>query len=294
MAFTSVAALFAGSVGTATILGAITEIGVALTVVGAVTGSKDLMKLGSVMGIVGGVGGLVTSAASAATTAASTAAEAASAPAASAASTAASTVSSTADGLSGMDMAADAGMGSYGGAVAAPIAQDAVQASNLGPIGTDATSAATNFTPPPVSATAVTAPTVSPVSDPLNILTPADTAGNIAPSAVQTPFSSSVIPVTPAGTPVGGMSGMDMQGDAGMAAYGPGPGTPSGSYFSKFSDFANKNKTLLDTGLKYGFGAIKGAADGQVAQARIDLARQQAAFGNSVSTYVPTLPIRRV
>jgi hypothetical protein len=39
------------------VLTAVAEVGTALTVVGAVTGNKDMMKVGGVMGLVGGVGG---------------------------------------------------------------------------------------------------------------------------------------------------------------------------------------------------------------------------------------------
>ena len=60
MAFTSIAALVGGAEASAAlVLGAITEVGVTMNVVGAVTGDKGLMKLGGVMGIIGGVGGLV-------------------------------------------------------------------------------------------------------------------------------------------------------------------------------------------------------------------------------------------
>ena len=59
MAFSSIAALAAGTVETATVLGAMTEIGIASTVVGAVTGSKDLMKFGGALSLVGGVGGMI-------------------------------------------------------------------------------------------------------------------------------------------------------------------------------------------------------------------------------------------
>lgn len=61
MAFVVTAVIAAFEVGAtaAVILTAVTEVGLACTVVGAVTGNKDLMKVGSVLGIVGGVGSLV-------------------------------------------------------------------------------------------------------------------------------------------------------------------------------------------------------------------------------------------
>ena len=60
-----VSAVAAGSAATVTagmVLAAVSEVGLAMTVVGAVTGSKKLMKAGQVLGIVGGVGALANSA----------------------------------------------------------------------------------------------------------------------------------------------------------------------------------------------------------------------------------------
>lgn len=54
----AVAAAFVEGATTAIILTAVTEVGVALSVVGAVTKSSELSKLGGVMSLVGGVGGL--------------------------------------------------------------------------------------------------------------------------------------------------------------------------------------------------------------------------------------------
>ena len=86
MAFTAVAAVMeagtAASMGT--ILAAAVEVGTAMTVVGAVTGNKDLMKVGGIIGMIGGVGGIVNNLASGAVEA----------------------------GVSGMDMAADGGANS--------------------------------------------------------------------------------------------------------------------------------------------------------------------------------------
>lgn len=60
MAFTGIAALVAGeAVTAAVVLAAVTEVGMIMTVVGAATGSEDLMKLGGILGIVGGVGGAI-------------------------------------------------------------------------------------------------------------------------------------------------------------------------------------------------------------------------------------------
>ena len=67
MAFAAVGALFSGiAAGTAvaatTALMAVSTIGAVMSVAGAVTGNKGLMKVGAVMGLVGGVGGLISGA----------------------------------------------------------------------------------------------------------------------------------------------------------------------------------------------------------------------------------------
>ena len=67
MAFTAIAALVAAPAITVTmVLGAMAEVGAVMSIVGAVTGNKDLVKIGGAIGLVGGVGGLITGAASAA------------------------------------------------------------------------------------------------------------------------------------------------------------------------------------------------------------------------------------
>lgn len=59
MAFAAVGALLAGTASAATTLAAIGTIGMTMSAVGMVTGSKSLMKLGGVLSLVGGIGGMV-------------------------------------------------------------------------------------------------------------------------------------------------------------------------------------------------------------------------------------------
>lgn len=54
----AVVAAFEVGATAATIMTAVTEVGMSLSVVGAVTGNKDLMKIGGVLGIAGGIGGM--------------------------------------------------------------------------------------------------------------------------------------------------------------------------------------------------------------------------------------------
>ena len=59
MAFTAVAALASGAAVTAPlVLAAVAQVGIAMTIVGAVTGNKDLLKFGGALSLVGGIGGL--------------------------------------------------------------------------------------------------------------------------------------------------------------------------------------------------------------------------------------------
>jgi hypothetical protein len=70
LAFTATLALVGGAeVTTGLVLGAMAEVGTAMTIVGAVTGNKALMQIGGVIGLVGGVGGLVSGAVSGAASA---------------------------------------------------------------------------------------------------------------------------------------------------------------------------------------------------------------------------------
>jgi hypothetical protein len=69
----AVAAIVAAeAVTTAMVVAAITQIGIGLSVVGAVTGNKTLMKIGGVMGLAGGVASLAGVGATAAGEAAAT------------------------------------------------------------------------------------------------------------------------------------------------------------------------------------------------------------------------------
>lgn len=65
-AVAAIAAVAASEVTAAMVFAAVAQVGIGLTVVGAVTGNQGLMKIGSVMGLAGGIGGLATGAANAA------------------------------------------------------------------------------------------------------------------------------------------------------------------------------------------------------------------------------------
>jgi hypothetical protein len=72
MGFTAVGAVLAGTADVATTIAAVGEVGLATSVVGAVTGNSTLTKIGGYMGLASGVGSLANSAFGAATDAAAT------------------------------------------------------------------------------------------------------------------------------------------------------------------------------------------------------------------------------
>lgn len=125
MAFTGITALVSaastGAAVTATmVMAAVAEVGLALTVVGAVTGNEKLTKIGGAMSLIGGVGGMIAGAAGGAAgaaaaeaglgEAATTAAlETASAEAAAAYGGTAGAEAATAELVSGMEAAASTG-----------------------------------------------------------------------------------------------------------------------------------------------------------------------------------------
>jgi hypothetical protein len=131
----AVAAAFVAGASTAVILTAVAEVGIALTVVGKVTKSPELMKIGGVMSIVGGVGGIVNGAIGAA---AGAAAEGAAGGVAGGLGAAAEGAEA---GWAGMASDAVAGVNS---AAAAPIAFDGASAAASGAASTAPGLAASN------------------------------------------------------------------------------------------------------------------------------------------------------
>jgi len=158
MAFSAVTALVGGATATtALVLGAMAEIGTIMTIVGGVTGNKDLMKLGGVIGLVGGIGGALNGAATAASTTAAGANEAV----------------ANAGAWQTADIAAQAT-----DAIASPVTQSAINGTELGAL--DSVAAPLN------NPSAYTAPTsATPVSTPTAAVAPAQ--GVQAPTGATTP-----------------------------------------------------------------------------------------------------------
>jgi hypothetical protein len=261
MAFPAVAALIAGAEATAAVvLAAVTEIGVTMTVVGAVTGSKDLMKIGGVMSLVGGIGGMVAGASGAAASTATTGAltEAgteAALEAASAEAMAGGTVAQDAMTETLLSEMAPAGGIVQGAQAAAPVAQTAAQ--NIAP---QVAQAAPQTAVPQAVVPAAT-----------------DVAGAQAPMGAQAPIGAQA-PAGP-GDPGWGL-------DLGQATNGA--PLDSNSFFSKFSAFAEKNKTLMNTGTQLLGGALKGASEADMWDQKMGLERDRQNRANGVGTFAPT------
>jgi len=240
-------------------------------VVGAVTGSKSLMKIGGAMSLVGGIGGMIAGAASGAG-----AAGAASATGLSEAATnaAASTAANETAGLVGSEMGGMAGM--EGAAAAAPSAgmdlAAAVGDQSIFGTALQPTAAAPAVVTPTAEMGAALKPTVN------DIVTPTAPAGAQAP-------------VTPADYSVGGRFGpdnMDLGGGWNPAtANAP---EASGSYFSKLSGWADKNKQLFSAGMQMVGGAMKGANERGMWNEKMGLERDRFNRANSVAKFQPLQP----
>jgi hypothetical protein len=275
MAFTAVAAIISGAEVTATlVLAAATEIGTAMTVIGAVTGNKDLMKIGGAIAMVGGVGGLINGAVSGA---AGAAAEGA-------------TAGGTAESIDAAASMADA---AFGGAAAGEAAQQAgisqmeAAAGQAGNVGADlATNVAAPAVQAPIQATAPTATgsgiVGSAVEAPAPTLQAPEVGAPMGPAGAQAP-------ITPADYDVGGRFGPDNLDVGGGLNPGSAP-QDSTSFFNNFSTWANKNKTLLSSGMQLAGGALKGANDGRMWDQKMQLERDrlaQTSHGSEVGIFAP-------
>lgn len=264
MAFTAVGALVAGETAvTATlVLSAVAEVGVAMTVVGAVTGSKDLMKIGGILGLVGGVGGMIAGGMSAAGGAAGVG-------------EAGWGADLGAEALSGAT--ADAAMGAAeSGVVSSAVTPSAVSAEPLADLGvptpnpTDMRIASgTQTTPSGTIASEMQAgPTVNDISTP---------SGPQGPQGPQAPSS-------PADNP------LDQRLANGTATSPGNAPRTSGSFWKSFSDFANNNKTLFSGGMQLLGGAMKGASDASMWDQKMALEQQrlaQTSHGSEVANFAP-------
>lgn len=274
MAFTAVGALIVGETAvTATlVLAAVAEVGMALTVVGAITGSKDLMKIGGVLGLVGGVGGMIAGGMSGAAAGAGAAEGAAG--------SAAEGVADTA--LNGSDLMSNAftesgatGAGGFGGTAASTTGAMPELAASM-PNPTDMRLAAgTQSTPGGLVSDAMGPTPAATVND---VSTP---AGPQAPQGPQAPSSPADLNANP----------LDGRLQAGTATTPGNAPVSSGKFWSSFSDFADKNKTLLSGGMQLLGGAMNGANQRDMWNQKMQLDQQnlqRVSYGNQVGNFAPT------
>lgn len=270
IAFPAIAALAAGAeVTAALVLSAAAEIGITMTVVGAAAGSEDLMRIGAAMGLIGGLGGMIAGAGTAA--AGEAAAGALSDSAADAAMNAASDeaiAASAADMALGetVGQAQLAQLAGSQGIVSSPVNLSPMpQASPIGP----ATNTMGNM--------AEAVPQVQ--ADPLAVQAPQGAQAPVGPQAIDAPASPADINTNPT----------DMRLAANQQRTPDGPLAPSDpeSFFGGFSAWAEKNKTLFNSGQQLLGGALKGMNERDVIDQKLGFVRDQWNRGNSVGTFQP-------
>jgi hypothetical protein len=267
MAFTATAALISGSaaVTAGTVLAAVAEVGMALSVVGGITGNKTLSKIGGVMSLVGGVGGMLagglgSGGASAASSLADAGADAATSAAWSegAAGLGQDTManmgldSAASSANSGIVSGAQSGLPDLGGTIAANPADLALKA------GTKATPGQMTVGADAGTQAAATVNDVAGAQMPVGVKGPAGAQG---PS---TPFDSTS---TSLNAP-----------------------QSSTSFFDKFSKFAEGNKTLFNSGMQLVGGALKGANESKMWDEKMALEKdrlRQTSYGNTTASFKP-------
>lgn len=288
MAFAAVGAILAGSqaVTAGLVLTAVAEVGMAVTVVGAVTGNQKMMKVGGIMSLVGGVGGLIANAASSASAAAAQAANQSSAAgwaldggAAAGAGAGAATGSAANYGAgqvfqkaatdsvagtiaSGIAEAGAAGAGAAGaaGSGTAGIIQGAVQGANAAGDGFfGGLAQSTDQVTQAISSSAATS------------LTPMDAAAGSSSMKV----GANVKDVTSIGEKVN-----------------------KGSFFGKIGDWAEKNQSLAGAIIQVGGSAMAGMAEAKQNEELMELKKRELAIAegeqyNRSNTVAPPSDVSR-
>lgn len=253
------------------VLAAVTEVGLTMTVVGAVAGSKDLLKIGGVLSLVGSVGGMIAGAGTAAAGEA-----AAGALSDSATDAALSAASEEAVAASAADMALGETVGQAQlaelaggqGIVSSPVNLSPMpQPAPIGPA--DATKAMGNM--------AQTVPVPQVQADPLSVQAPQGAQAPIGPKGVDAPVSPADANVNPT----------DMRLAEGTQQTPMQAPSDSSSFFGRFSEWANQNKTVLNSGTQLVGGAMKGASEQDMFDQQMNLKRDQFTRSNSVGTWQP-------
>lgn len=267
MAFTALTGLMAGTtaVTAVNVLAAVAQVGMALTVVGGVTGSKSLMKVGAALSLVGGVGGMVAGAASGGAAAAGAAGESAAAGLAEIGADAATSAAWSEGAGLGADTLANVGADQGAGLIG----------STMQPTMQPTLEVATRPAVQPAAQAAQQQATQTAAESGLG--------SNLAPQGPAGPVSPFEDPSSAYAT-----NGSDAMSDAYRGGVG-GFTAPesSGNFFGKISKFANENKTLFSAGLQLAGGAMKGANEAKMWNDKMGFQREQAAKANSVGNFAP-------
>lgn len=267
MAFPAIAALVgaAGSgaaIGATMVLAAVTEVGLAMTVVGAATGSKKLMKIGGAMSLIGGVGGMIAGAAGGAASGAAGLSEAATGVALDTASEAAmGAVSQTAiDGVTD-SMLTDLG----GEAISSAAAPELAAAANQAMPVTQAPATPTPTAAQPASASPATVNDVAEVGA-RTVDAPAAVQGAAEKSPYET-FRGSEL--------------MDQKTSGMNAPKG------SGSFFKDVMAWGEKNPKLLASGVQLVGGAMNGANQTAMWNEKMGFEKDKYNRANTVAKFQP-------
>jgi hypothetical protein len=291
MAFTSIAALVGGAAATTTlVLGAIAEVGLAMTVVGGVTGSKTLMKIGGALSLVGGVGGLINSAVSGT----------------------ASGASMAASGVETMESAAGMADAAYGGTAA----MEASQLAGIESMTEGLQAAASNFQSPDwagmMGEASQSAGAIEPMSNIAEATTnnnaligmdnaPAPTAdvyGNLNPEMPTAAARESLTPkvqdlISDSGS--NSLNGADVMDDtfrgAGAGGFGGTGAVDNKSWFSKIMGWAKQNEKLATGMLTLASGGLSGMGQMKQAEMAQEANRMKYQYGNQVASYGKPRPL---
>lgn len=291
--FPAVAALIGGTVAAgamaATVFAAVTEIGIASTVVGAITGNKNLMKVGAVLGAVGGLGGLAAGALGGA---------------AEGAVLGAGEDVLSAGAVNGADAMSDAfvasgaeGAGGFQSAISDVVNNGASAYNEILPE-TSSPTADTTLTGDS-AADKIVAPAAEVKPETPETITTQSNTGQSAPDTSMTVQNNStnaldgqtdlgkVDPITgqeQASTPTSG----DLSRSDRLAALSA-PQTAD-SYFKNFMDFIKQNKEVSNGIMQLGGGLLKGMGESSLADKKMAIEQQkvnQSSYGNQVATYKP-------
>lgn len=275
MAFTAVIGLAAGTTAATavTVLAAVAEIGLAMTVVGAVTGSKSLMKAGAVMSMVGGIGGMVAGATSAAGGA--VAAEAGTSAAAGGFEAGFTGTEALADGLSSAADLSGSVVDMTGAAV--------------GNIGTDLAGQTLNTSMPDLSATLNSPGMASSGGANLSPVMPTDAAASTGLQAPLVTGAQEPLAVQGATAPGAAYTPYEDGFPASGVLSGGAPQSTS-SFWENISGFAEKNKTMVNMGGQMVSGALNGMNQRQMwdqKMANEQAALAQKSYGNTTANWAP-------